>query len=75
MAYASGSAAMHSSGDAGSASADASQLGGSSADASQLGGSSDGTVYMFRIGSFNLSLDQKLLTSKGFPKYMRKVLV
>ena len=40
MAYASGSAAMHSSGDAGSASADASQLGGSSADASQLGGSS-----------------------------------
>ena len=40
MAYASGSAAMHSSGDAESASADASQLGGSSADASQLGGSS-----------------------------------
>ena len=40
MAYASGSAAMYSSGDAGSASADASQLGGSSADASQLGGSS-----------------------------------
>ena len=73
MAAASGSAAMYSSGDAGSASGDASQLGGSSADASQLGGSSDGTVFTFRIGSFNLGIHQEMLTSKHAHKHLHKI--
>ena len=75
-------AAMYSFGDARSASADVSQLGGSSADASQLGGSSDasqlggssdGTVFTFRIGSFNLGIHQEMLTSKHAHKHLHKI--
>ncbi len=72
MAYAFGSAAMYSSGDAGSASADASQLGGSSADASQLGGSSGGSTCMVRIGSFNLGIQQEMLISSKRSRHLQK---
>ena len=64
---------MFSSGDAGIASADASQLGGSSADASQLGGSSDGTVFRFCIGSFNLGIQQEMLTSRRVSRHLHKI--
>ena len=55
MAYASGPAAMYVPGDAGSA----------SADASQLGGSSDGTVVRLRIGSFNAGVEQSMMTGSN----------
>ena len=45
----------------------------SSADASQLGGSSDGTLCMFRIGSFNVGVDQNMLTSRNVSKYVSQV--
>ena len=50
----SGSAAMYPPGDAGSA----------SADASQLGGSSDGTVVRLRIGSVNAGVEQSMMTGR-----------
>ena len=57
---------------------DASQLAGRSAgsasgDASQLAPCSDGTVCMFRIGSFNLGIDQNMLTGRRKAQYMLKV--
>ena len=59
-------------------SVDASQFAGrsagsDSADASQLGGSSARTVSMFRIGSFNVGVDQDMLVSMRTFEYMRKV--
>ena len=62
---------------AASSSRDAYQLAGRSqgsvsVDASQLSGSSDGTSYMFRIGSFNFGIEQKMLTGKRCRDYMRK---
>ena len=62
---------------AASSSRDAYQLAGRSqgsvsVDASQLSGSSDGTSYMFRIGSFNFGIEQQMLTGKRCRDYMRK---
>ena len=65
MASSSAAAAM--------ASADASQLGGTS-DASQLEGSSETRIVSrFRIGSFNVGVDQNLLAGKRCNKTLKKV--
>ena len=50
----------------------------SSADASQLGGSSsadasDGTVCVFRIGSFNVGVNQSMLTGKNCYGYVKRI--
>ena len=47
--------------------------GSASADASQLGGKSAATVCVFRIGSFNVGIDQNMLSCKRTCEYMRKV--
>ena len=47
-------------------------LGGSSADASQLGGSSGGSTCMVRIGSFNLGMQQEMLTSSKQSRHLQK---
>ena len=52
---------------------DASQLVRRSGDTSQLYTSSDVTTCMFRIGSFNLGVNQNMLTSKRCHEYMCKV--
>ena len=44
-----------------------------SGDASQLTGSSDGTVSMFRIGSYNVGVDQSKLTSENAKAVLDKV--
>ena len=76
--YSSGDAPQLARRSAGSASGDAPQLarrsaGSASGDTSQLDASSDGTVSMFRIGSFNVGVEQSMLTSKRTAQYMRKV--
>lgn len=42
-------------------------------DAPQLAGSSNETTYAFRIGSFNVDIDQNMLTSDLKDKYLSKV--
>ena len=44
-----------------------------SGDASQLTGSSDGTVSVFRIGSYNVDVDQSKLTSENAKAVLDKV--
>ena len=76
--YSSGDAPQLARRSAGSASGDAPQLarrsaGSASGDTSQLDASSDGTVSMFRIGSFNVGVEQSMLISQRTAQYMRKV--
>ena len=71
MAAASGSAAMASSGDASKLARRSAES--ASGDASQLAGSSIGTVHMVCSGSFNVGIEQNMLTSKRCRHYIGKV--